>query len=197
MPTTQEEKRAKQRPRNRKADQRNPKAGQKAEARLDSETNSPVVAPIESAPAAAALEEMAVEDMALEEMAVEEVAEVEEAADTALSGQVLPPQVLPPQVLPPDVREHAAQAAGLPAIVQVYGEYTRKSWAAGRVLVERLVAARSIDEAVEIQGEFARQACANFAAQSQKICELYGDWVQQMFKPFEKFTTDRGSRTLH
>lgn len=192
MPTTQEEKRAKQRQRNRKADQRNPKAGQKAEARLNSETNSPVVAPIEVAPAAAALEEMAVEDMALEEMAVEEVAEVEEAADTALSGQVLPPQVLPP-----DVREHAAQAASLPAIVQVYGEYTRKSWAAGRVLVERLVAARSIDEAVEIQGEFAQQACANFAAQSQKICELYGDWVQQMFKPFEKFTADRGSRTLH
>ena len=42
MPTTQEEKLAKQRQRNRKADQRNPKAGQKAEARLDSETNSPV-----------------------------------------------------------------------------------------------------------------------------------------------------------
>jgi hypothetical protein len=194
MPTTQEEKAAKARQRNRKADRRNQKGEPKTEMKLASDAVNPVAAPIESAPVAVVPEEMVPEEMALEELAVEEVADVEEAADTALSGEVLPPEV----------REHAAEAAGLPAIAQVYAEYTRKSWAASRFLFERLIAARSIGEAVEIQGEFAQQACANFAAQSQKICEFYGEWAQQMFKPFEKFTAewtqsgrDRVSHTLH
>lgn len=185
MPTTQEEKLAKQRQRSRKADQRNPKGERKTETRLDSDAISPVAAPIESEPVAMAAEEVA---------GVEEVADVEEAADAALTGEVLPPEV----------REHAPQAAGLPAIAQIYAEYTRKSWAASRFLVERLIAARSVDEAVGIQGEFAQQAYANFAAQSQKICELYGEWAQQIFRPLEKFTAewtrrerDRVSHTLH
>ncbi|MGA8900158.1 phasin family protein [Bradyrhizobium sp.] len=186
MPTTQEEKPAKPRQRSRKADRRNPKGEPKTETRLDSDA---VVAPVESTPVA-----IVVEEMAREEVAVEEAAGVEEAADTALAGEVLPPEVRAPP----------AQASGIPAFAHVYSEYTRKSWAAGRFLVERLIAARSIEEAVEIQGEFAQQAYANLAAQSQQICELYGEWARQMFKPFEKFTAeltrserDRVSQTLH
>jgi hypothetical protein len=48
---------------------------------------------------------------------------------------------------------------------------------------------RSIDEAIEIQGEFAKQAYANFLAHSERICVLYGEWAQQFFRPFDKFAT--------
>jgi hypothetical protein len=92
-------------------------------------------------------------------------------------------------VLPPEVRQYAPQTAGAQAIALAYGDYTRKSWAASRFLVERLITVRSIDEAIEIQGEFAKQAYANFLTHSQKICELYGEWAQQWFAPIEKFTT--------
>jgi hypothetical protein len=91
------------------------------------------------------------------------------------------------EVLPPEVHHTTSQAPGFQAIAQAYGDYTEKSWLAGRFLVERLIAARSFEETIEIQGEFARQACANFVAQSQKICELYGEWAQQLFRPFDKF----------
>jgi len=102
---------------------------------------------------------------------------LEKAGDAALSGEVLPPEV----------REHAPQTAGAQAIALAYGDYTRKSVLAGRFLVERLVTVRSFEEAIEIQGEFAKQAFANFVAHSERICELYGAWAQQYFRPFDKF----------
>jgi Phasin protein len=158
MPTTHEEKPAKPRQRSRKPDQRNPKGEQKLEVRLESDSISPIMAPIEVAPAVMA---------------------AEEAANTALIGEVLPPEVFEP----------AARTAGAQAIALAYGDYTRKSLLEGRFLVERLITVRSVDEAVEIQGEFAKQAYANFLAHSQKIFELYGEWAQQMFRPFDKLTT--------
>ena len=88
-------------------------------------------------------------------------------------------------MLPPEVHEGVPQAVGLVAITQAHSDYMRKSWLSGRFLVERLIAVRSFDEAIEIQGEFARQAYANFVAQSQKMCELYGAWAQQFFAPSE------------
>jgi hypothetical protein len=102
---------------------------------------------------------------------------MEKAEEVALSGEVLPPEV----------REHAPQTAGAQAIALAYGDYTRKSLLAGRFLVERLVTVRSFDEAFEIQGEFARQAYENFVAHSERICELYGAWAQQYFRPFDTF----------
>ncbi len=107
-------------------------------------------------------------------------------------------------MLPPEIRAHAPPTAGAQAIALAYGEYAQNSWAASRSLVERLIAARSFDEAIEIQRDFAKQSYANFFAQSQKIWEIYGEWAQQFFRPFEKFSElvirtgrDQGSQTLH
>jgi Phasin protein len=102
------------------------------------------------------------------------VALPEKIVEAALSGEVLPPEVRAP----------ASGVMGFQAIAQAYGEYTRNSWSNGRLLTERLIAVRSFDEAIEIQGEFARQAYANFLNQSQKMCVLYGEWAQQFFRPF-------------
>jgi hypothetical protein len=43
------------------------------------------------------------------------------------------------------------------------------------------MSARSFDKAIEVQTEFARQAYANFVAESQKICELYSELAKQIF----------------
>jgi hypothetical protein len=131
------------------------------------------VAP-ETAPVAVALEEAQQET---EEKKVQEEKEEQMAELAPLNGEVLPPEV----------RDPAPAVASLVAIAQAYGEYTRKSWLNGRSLVERLIAMRSFDEAIEIQGEFAQQAYTNFIVQSEKICVLYGGWAQQSFRPFEKF----------
>jgi hypothetical protein len=195
MPTTQEEKPAKPRQRSRKTDQRKAKGEKKVEVRSEENPVSAVMAPIEAAEveiaqvaqveiAQAVQVEIAEVDVAPVEAAPVEVAAVatapvaitmEKAEDVALSGEVLPPEV----------REHAPQTAGAQAIALAYGDYTRKSWLNGRFLVERLITARSFEEAIEIQGDFAKQAYANFVAHSERICELYGAWAQQCFRPFE------------
>jgi hypothetical protein len=72
-------------------------------------------------------------------------------------------------------------------IANAYGDYTKKSLQDTRSFVEKLMGARSLDKAIEIQTEFARQAYGTFVAESQKICELYGQFATQIFKPWEGF----------
>ena len=187
MPTREEKPTAKSRQRNRKTDQRKAKGEKKVEVRPEVDPVSAIMAPMEAAqeitpvevaPAEITPVEIAPVEITPVEIAAIEVAPVpvtvETEAVTALSGEVLPP-----------VREHAPQTAGAQAIALAYGDYTRKSWLNGRFLVERLITARSFEEALEIQGDFARQAYANFVAHSERLCELYGAWAQQCFRPLE------------
>jgi hypothetical protein len=199
MPTTQEEKPAKSRQRNRKTDQRKAKGEKKAEA--GPQADDPVsagMAPIEAAQVEIAPVEIAPIEITPVEMTPVEIAEVEVAAVEAAPAAIAPVAItmekagdaaLSGEVLPPEVREHAPQTAGAQAIALAYGDYTRKSVLAGRFLVERLVTVRSFEEAIEIQGEFAKQAFANFVAHSERICELYGAWAQQSFGSFDKLAT--------
>ena len=184
MPTIQEEKAARRRARNRKADQRS-KGGQKqVEVRAEVDPVSPMVAEPEVTEPEVAETEVAAADIApvvamepavaiVPVVAMEPVVTTERVEETALVGEVLPPEVLKP----------ASHVDGFQAMAQAYGEYTKKSWLNGRFLMERLIAARTFDEAIEIQGEFAKQAYANFLTQSQKMCGLHGEWAQQFFRP--------------
>jgi hypothetical protein len=70
-------------------------------------------------------------------------------------------------------------------IANAYADYTRKSLQESRSFVEKLMGVRSFDNAIEVQTEFARQALADFVAESQKICELYGKLATQIFRPWE------------
>jgi len=179
MSTTQRDKpTAKPRQRSRKADQRNQKGEPQAAIRPDQDETSAMVAPTETevAPVAMAVAEE-VTGTALSDTTSSEAA----LSGAALSGEVLPPDAA--DTMPP------LNEVSLQTVAQAYGDYSRKSWQAGRFLVERLAAARSFDEAIEIQGEFAKQAYVNFVAQSQKICELYGELAKQFFRPFDKFAT--------
>jgi hypothetical protein len=183
MPTTREEKPAKPRQRSRKSDQRKAKGEKKPEVKPEADPASAIMAPMEAAQVETAPVEINPVEITPVEIAVVEVAPVAMMVETA----VVP--ALSGEVLPPEVRERAPQTAGAEAIVLACGDYTRKSVLAGRFLVERLITARSFDEAIEIQGEFARQAYSNFIAHSGRICELYGAWAQQCFRPFENLAT--------
>jgi hypothetical protein len=188
MPTTREEKRAKSRQRNRKTDQRKAKGEKKVEVRPEVDPVSAITTPMEAAQEITPVEITPVEIAPVEIVPVEiAAAEVAPAAMTAETEAVT---ALSGEVLPPEAREHAPQTTGAQAIALAYGDYTRKSVLTGRFLVERLITARSFEEAIEIQGDFAKQAYANFVAHSERICELYGAWAQQCFRPFENVATE-------
>jgi len=81
-----------------------------------------------------------------------------------------------------------APADNLPVSIQTianaYSDYTRKSLEETTSFVEKLTGVRSLDKAIEIQAEFARQAYETFVAESQRICALYSELAKQVFKPF-------------
>jgi phasin family protein len=72
-------------------------------------------------------------------------------------------------------------------IANAYGDYTKKSLQETRSFVEKLMGVRSLDKAIEVQTEFAKQAYETFVAESQKICGLYSELAKQAFKPWEGF----------
>jgi len=137
-------------------------------------------AAVEQSPAeqTAAMIEHAAEQAIVEQAPVEQKIE-NGAGSAALSGEVLPPEI------GTRVAAQPFQAIGLQAIAAAYVDYARRSWTAGRMLAERLVATRSLEQALEAQGDFARQTHANFLAHSQKLCEVYVDCAMQFARPLE------------
>ena len=64
-------------------------------------------------------------------------------------------------------------------IAMAYGDYTKKSYEQTKTYVEKLAGVRSLDKAIEIQTEFAKQAYETFVHESQKIRELYSGLAKQ------------------
>jgi hypothetical protein len=75
-------------------------------------------------------------------------------------------------------------------IATAYGDYTRRSLEETKAYVEKLSCVRSLDKAVEVQTEFAKQTYETFIAESRKIRELYRGLATQSFKPFETLVTN-------
>ena len=71
---------------------------------------------------------------------------------------------------------------GIQTIASAYRDYTTKSLEDARSYVEKLSGARSLDKAVEVQAEFAKQAYETFVADCWKIRGLYGELFKQSLK---------------
>jgi len=84
----------------------------------------------------------------------------------------------------------ANAAVSLRTIASAYGDYTLKSLDEARSFLERLSGVRSLDKAMEVQREFARQACATFVAQTERISELHRELARQTLKPLDGFMTN-------
>jgi hypothetical protein len=73
------------------------------------------------------------------------------------------------------------------AIAAEAADYSKKSFEEGSATMEKLLGAKSIDKAMEIQTDFAKSAYERFVAQATKIGELYADLAKETYKPFEAY----------
>lgn len=73
----------------------------------------------------------------------------------------------------------------LQTIANAYSDYTRKSLEQTRSYFDQLTGVRSLHKAVEIQTEFAKQACETFFAESRRIRELHNELALQPLKRLE------------
>ena len=83
------------------------------------------------------------------------------------------------------LKSFAALSKGMQSIAAETGDYSRKTYEQGSAALEKLVSAKSLEKAVEIQADYARQAYGSFVAQAARIGELYADVARDACKPFE------------
>jgi phasin family protein len=89
------------------------------------------------------------------------------------------------------LKSAAAVSKGAQAIAAEATDYSRWTLETGSAALEKLVAARSLDKAVEVQTEFARAAYEGFVSEATKLTELYADMARDAFKPFESVAVKR------
>jgi phasin family protein len=73
------------------------------------------------------------------------------------------------------VQEIAAEAA----------EYSKKSLEDSTALVEKLLGAKTLDTAIQLQSDYAKSAYETFVSKATKFGELYTSLAKEAFKPME------------
>jgi hypothetical protein len=75
---------------------------------------------------------------------------------------------------------------GLQAIAAEMTDYTKRSFEEGTATFEKLLAAKSFEQAVEIQTGYAKRAYDEYMHQMSKIGGLYAELAKEAYKPVEK-----------
>ncbi|QDZ03436.2 phasin family protein [Nitratireductor mangrovi] len=83
------------------------------------------------------------------------------------------------------LKSAAALSKGFQAIAAEATEYSKKQFETATAAFESLVAAKSLDKAVEVQSDYAKQAYESFVAEATKLGDLYADMAKDAYKPFE------------
>ena len=63
-------------------------------------------------------------------------------------------------------------------------DYAKKSFEGSAAAWERLLGAKTLDQAAEIQSEYLKSAFEDFVARTTKLGELYVDLAKEMYQPF-------------
>ncbi len=74
---------------------------------------------------------------------------------------------------------------GVQAIAVEATDYSKKSLETSSALIEKLLGAKTLDTAIQLQSEYAKTAYESFVAQATKFGELYTNLAKEAFKPVE------------
>lgn len=74
---------------------------------------------------------------------------------------------------------------GFQAIASEMTDYSKKAFEEGTRTFEKLAGAKSVEQAVEIQTEYAKKSYEGFVSQASKISEMYVELAKEMYKPVE------------
>jgi phasin family protein len=85
------------------------------------------------------------------------------------------------------VKAFGATSKGFQAIAAEVTNYSKKSFEDGAAAVERLLGAKTLEKAIEIQSEYAKTAYEGFVAEATKLGELYADLAKEAYRPFEGY----------
>ena len=75
------------------------------------------------------------------------------------------------------------------AIASEVADYSKRSFEDSAAAWEKLMGAKSLEKAMEVQSEYLKSSYEDFVAQSTKLGELYADFAKETYKPFEGMLT--------
>jgi len=91
------------------------------------------------------------------------------------------------------VRSFGEVNKGFQAIAAEVTDYSKKAFEDSTRAFEQLVGAKSIEQAIEIQSQYAKKAYDTWIAEASKIGEMYAAVARDAYKPVEKAVTKKAS----
>jgi hypothetical protein len=85
-----------------------------------------------------------------------------------------------------------ALSKGVQAIAVEMADYSKKAFEDGAAATEKLLGAKSIEKAVEVQSEYVKTTYEGLMAQTAKIGQLYSDLAREAYKPLEGYASAAG-----
>jgi len=83
------------------------------------------------------------------------------------------------------LKSFGAVSKSMQAIAIEFADYSKKSFEQGTSAMEKLIGAKSLDKAIEVQTDYLKTAYEGFVAEATKIGELYADLAKESYKPLE------------
>jgi len=71
------------------------------------------------------------------------------------------------------------------AIASELADYSKKSIQDSAAAWENLMAAKSLEKALEVQSDYLKSSYEDFIARSAKLGDLYLDLIKEAYRPFE------------
>jgi phasin family protein len=88
------------------------------------------------------------------------------------------------------MRSFSAMTRGFQQIAAETTEFTKRSYEQSARMFEQLAQSRSLDKALEVQNEYAKNAYQEWVSQATKMSEIYSGMAREVYKPFEASMTN-------
>jgi hypothetical protein len=83
------------------------------------------------------------------------------------------------------LKSFGALSKSVQAIALEMADYSKKVFEQGTAATEKLIGAKSLDKAFEVQSDYLKSSYEGFVAEATKLGELYADLARETYRPFE------------
>ena len=83
------------------------------------------------------------------------------------------------------LKSFGAASKHFQAIAAEVADYSKKSFEESTAAMEKLMGAKSVEKAIEVQTDFVKSAYEGFVSEATKLGDLYQDFAKETYKPFE------------
>jgi phasin family protein len=92
------------------------------------------------------------------------------------------------------MKSFGAYSRGLQAIAVEVADHSKKSFEDGTATLEKLIGAKTLDRAIEVQSNFVKDSYEAYVSRATKIGELAADTAKEAYKPYESALQNNNTR---